>query len=273
MPTIKSVKRIYQPAIIVPCDFCGSDITRAISMMSSRNFCDRDCLNQFLRKSKDALGLGALFEDLSGRRFGRLVVRKQSDLNKRKRNRLDERHWECVCDCGGQSVAATRDLVRGLCKSCGCGHQNGRLHLSWKGCGDISGHFWSMIRRNALNRGLEFSITVQCGWSIFEKQNGKCALSGVAITFGDPSLGKDAARKAKTASLDRIDSTMGYVDGNVQWVDRDINFMKGSMLQDTFLEFCSLIASRHPSSFDINSPPRLVRDTRRADALRAVLAG
>lgn len=46
-----------------------------------------------------------------------------------------------------------------------------------------------------------------------------------------------------TASLDRTDSTNGYVDGNIQWVHKNVNLAKHSLSQDDFIELCSSVAS------------------------------
>lgn len=55
-----------------------------------------------------------LFQDLTGMRFGRLVV--QSFAGERKNDRV----WLCLCDCSNQKLAGGRVLRRGLTKSCGC---------------------------------------------------------------------------------------------------------------------------------------------------------
>ena len=69
--------------------------------------------------------------------------------------------------------------------------------------------------------------------------NGKCALSGLEIQFGKHwKMMSD-----QTASLDRIDNTKGYIVGNVQWVHKQVNFMKGTMRQKEFIKFCKLISS------------------------------
>ena len=47
-----------------------------------------------------------------------------------------------------------------------------------------------------------------------------CAISGIKLIFAR-SWTRD-----QTASLDRIDSKKGYVEGNVQWVHKRINEMK-----------------------------------------------
>jgi len=65
--------------------------------------------------------------DLTGKRFGRLVVLEESD-------RRDWGHvvWKCRCDCGKISIVDGGFLRRGMTKSCGCG-RHGELCHFWKG--------------------------------------------------------------------------------------------------------------------------------------------
>lgn len=60
----------------------------------------------------------------------------------------------------------------------------------------------------------------------------KCALTGREIGFDAP----------QTASLDRIDSTKGYLSGNVQWVHVSVNRMKNSFSQNEFIATCTEVA-------------------------------
>lgn len=53
-------------------------------------------------------------ENLIGRRFSMLSVVCLGSRYGRKRK------WFCLCDCGGQSFADSRDLLSGYHKSCGC---------------------------------------------------------------------------------------------------------------------------------------------------------
>ena len=53
-----------------------------------------------------------------------------------------------------------------------------------------------------------------------------------------------------TASLDRIDSNKGYVEGNVQWVHVDVNYMKLDYDQDYYINICRLIAKRMGDTID-----------------------
>lgn len=58
---------------------------------------------------------GNRFIDLTGQRFGRLVVVKELP-----REGSASPRWLCKCDCGGERISTTIVLRRGDCNSCGC---------------------------------------------------------------------------------------------------------------------------------------------------------
>ena len=53
--------------------------------------------------------------DLTGKRFGRLVVVRRVDNNKRGHSK-----WLCKCKCGIEKVISGNSLRRGYTRSCGC---------------------------------------------------------------------------------------------------------------------------------------------------------
>lgn len=55
------------------------------------------------------------YTDLTGRRFGSLVVLRRAP-NKIDKNAL----WQCLCDCGNQCSVTTPHLTRGIETDCGC---------------------------------------------------------------------------------------------------------------------------------------------------------
>jgi hypothetical protein len=55
------------------------------------------------------------FIDLTGQRFGRLVVRERAGANTSGKSR-----WRCQCDCGTLTLATTPVLRNGETRSCGC---------------------------------------------------------------------------------------------------------------------------------------------------------
>lgn len=64
---------------------------------------------------KNASRVNGPLIDLTGRRFGRLVVLHQEPVEG-----SGKRMWRCRCDCGGESAPRGTDLMAGNTKSCGC---------------------------------------------------------------------------------------------------------------------------------------------------------
>ena len=60
--------------------------------------------------------------DLTGQRFGRLLVLKKSDENIQKKSKLIM--WHCICDCGNEVDIRSQDLRSGKTQSCGCLHKD-----------------------------------------------------------------------------------------------------------------------------------------------------
>ena len=96
---------------------------------------------------------------------------------------------------------------------------------------------FNKIKKQAMRRGIEFSITMEEIGDLFETQNGKCALSGVNLT-----LKKNTTDTTQTASLDRKDSKKGYVIDNLQWIHKDLNKLKSDFTQSEFIEMCLKVA-------------------------------
>jgi hypothetical protein len=177
-------------------------------------------------------------KDLTGQRYGRLVVLEQVG-----RNKHSHILWKCACDCGNFATTTTSQLGRRK-NSCGCLKKNSPLLVQkksgsdspfWTGIGEISGYRLNKIKKSADYRELKYEIRDVFLWSLFLDQERSCALSGVPIEFGKKGA------ELGTASLDRIDSSAGYVEGNVQWVHKMVNQMKMDMKQEDFLDFCKKI--------------------------------
>lgn len=179
--------------------------------------------------------------DLTGKRFGKLTIISRASTPGAKHVR-----WNAVCDCGVRKTVHGDAVKRGTSRSCGCIRQE---QGSWnrgivreqnhvyRGIGAFSASHYGDIKYKATKRRLEFSVTHERLWELFNEQGGVCALSGIPLHFESYSKANDA-----TASLDRIDSSKGYVEGNVQWVYRSINFMKGKMTDEQFIEVCKRVA-------------------------------
>jgi len=118
----------------------------------------------------------------------------------------------------------------------------GPSNRQWAGCGEISGIFWSRILKEARRRDIPVKITIEYIWYLFIKQRRKCALSGEDIEVAGVGVSAQDRRNRRTASLDRIDSSKGYFEDNVQWVHKDVNIMKMAFSQERYIEVCKKVA-------------------------------
>ena len=64
----------------------------------------------------------------------------------------------------------------------------------------------------------------------YENQNGLCYYTNLPINFDDGS-----------ASLERIDSNIGYIESNVVWVHKNVNIMKRDLSYEEFYNVCKLV--------------------------------
>ncbi len=177
------------------------------------------------------------YTDLSGQIFGDLHVIKR-DFTRR-----DRVQFLCRCKCGKVVSIFSHYLTAGKNRTCGCSrHFIGDKSNSWKGCGDITGHYFAHIRGQAKIRNLEFGVSVEDVWSLFLAQDRRCRLTGLPLDlFPDK-------HRIRTASLDRIDNSKGYVEGNLQWVHKDVNYMKRTLTQEQLVTYCHLISKNYPMS-------------------------
>ena len=146
-----------------------------------------------------------IFNDLTGKRFGRLTVLRHEYRLIGKRKRI---YWKCRCDCGKDTYVEASNLTTGHARSCKClqkesrhehtrthGKSNTKTYRIWKG----------MIRRCSNSNRKDFhnyggrGITVCKSWlnfSNFISDMGECP---------------------KNHSIDRKDNSIGYSKNNCRW--------------------------------------------------------
>lgn len=173
-------------------------------------------------------------EDLTGKVFGKFTV--LSRLPPRGRNS----QWLCQCKCGEIRKHDGYTLRKG--KAAGC-NKCCETSYKWEGTGDISKTFWTMIEGRAAYKGQEFKISIDFGWELFLKQDRKCVLTGEPLVFA--AVYKTGTSKKQTASLDRIDSSIGYLEHNVQWVHKVVNVMKMHSEQNDFIAWCRKVSEHN----------------------------
>jgi hypothetical protein len=81
---------------------------------------------------------------------------------------------------------------------------------------------WRISRQNSIKRKHDFNLSVKDIEDLWEKQKGKCAYTGIPLI--SPTY-KHLSSPRK-ASLDRIDSSKGYVKGNIEFVCVFVNLGK-----------------------------------------------
>ncbi len=169
---------------------------------------------------------------IKGTVFGQWIVisneRKHHSISKGRNT-----YYNVRCSCGREGWRSANTLEKGItkaCKSC-CKSPNNINSFILS--------YFNRVKRRALISKFEFNLTVKYLEDLFIKQESKCALSNLIIEFRPNYL-----KNEQSASLDRIDNDKGYVEGNVQWVHKDINFMKGVLSSERFIKLCNLVSSK-----------------------------
>lgn len=145
------------------------------------------------------------FEDITGQRFGRLVV---EGIHERRNSKI---YWLCWCDCGGTAITRADFLKTGHTTSCGCYHEElikegtNTTHKMWDSKTYKS--YYAMVQRctnpNHQHYHLYKNRNICDRWT---ERNG-------FINFLE-----DMGERPEGMTLDRIDNMKGYDKDNCRWV-------------------------------------------------------
>lgn len=123
------------------------------------------------------------------------------------------------------TAARRAERVGRRCQSCANSKKNERPRVLGFSEAELNS-----IRASAGRRGKDWKVSIADIHDLWERQDGKCALTGIPM------------RKApRTWSIDRIDNTCGYEPSNIQLVLKDINMMRGALDIPAFVEFCQAV--------------------------------
>lgn len=90
--------------------------------------------------------------------------------------------------------------------------------------------------RNCKKRHKDFDLDVDYLKDVWASQKGLCALTNVPMELPLGTKGFSTIKPFNGASLDRIDSSIGYIKGNVQLVCMGINLMKSDWEQEYLIK-------------------------------------
>jgi len=150
-----------------------------------------------------------------------------------ERNRLAGRRAFCSRKCSGTAcITNFGDKVN-----------RGVGHLNPGNKGDEYSPFrvfMCRIRARMRDKGRECSVTVEDLKEQWERQNGKCPYTGWMLQT-PKNTGEPRRLTPYTASLDRVNSSKGYVKGNVEFISLMAQWAKNSFSKEDVVNFCEAV--------------------------------
>ena len=96
--------------------------------------------------------------------------------------------------------------------------------------------------RKIRDRDPNCNITLEDMLEIWNQQEGKCVYSKVEL---QPSKNKQSNNQIYTLSVDRIDSSKGYIKDNIQFISIAMNHMKNNMTHQETLELIEILKNNN----------------------------
>lgn len=143
--------------------------------------------------------------------------------------------YKVRCSCGSEHYMTSAGLLSTArwfkCKKCATKESQDIVTMKNGKIGDLSLAMINRIKVKAILRNIAFDISIDYLWKLFIDQNKCCAITG------------DLLSTIKEASLDRIDSSLGYIEGNVQWTTKQANKCKHILTMNELYEFANKVIS------------------------------
>lgn len=163
----------------------------------------------------------------AGTRFGNLTIVKCDHKDSRSR-----RYYQCLCDCGKSRIIHGSSMVSGNTKSCGCLV----AASARKRClPDGEASFRQVVagyRQKAKKLNRSFTISDSEIIHLLKSDCFYCGSAPLNVKKSPHQTGN-----FKYNGIDRVDSSKGYISGNVAPCCRVCNIAKNTMDQEAFISW------------------------------------
>jgi hypothetical protein len=215
---------------IVVCEVCGQQ--KQVQRPSLLKIKGTGCKQCNHREGKK--------RELIGKKIDRITV-----INFIGTDNHEKLLWKVRCDCGAEFEAVTgyirrrQNAARFACNSC----LRKKKDKEW---------FWSYriaeMRSNAKSRGLQWALSDEQAQAIMQQSCSYCGSSPTERSRNRQD--KDRSMVTVSAgSIDRVDSDLGYSEGNcVPCCDR-CNQMKSDLATNDFMDWSQRVYVKHGSEF------------------------
>lgn len=103
---------------------------------------------------------------------------------------------------------------------------------------------WYIIRIKQRPQKGPSDVTLKSLRALWDKQSGICPITGWKLRLPNGTDGWKEGPSTKNASIDRIDNSKGYLDGNIRFVSVMANLARGRFDDSELEEFCIAVAGR-----------------------------